>query len=63
MVCKGGQTEDDDGQNLEYAISGSHNALLVAMHTAWKIRMITTHRGIAGIWSIPARLLRMFEVS
>jgi hypothetical protein len=25
--------------------------------------MITTHRGIAGIWSIPARPSRIFEVS
>jgi hypothetical protein len=63
VVCEGGQAEDDDGQDLEYAISGGQNIAGVTVHTAWQILMITTHRGIAGIWSIPARPSRIFEVS
>jgi hypothetical protein len=62
-IRKRDQDEDDDGQNLEYAISGVQNISVVTLHTVWKIRMITTHRGIAGIWPVPARPARIFEVS
>jgi hypothetical protein len=34
VVCEGGQAEDDDSQNLEYAISGGQNKSPVAVHTS-----------------------------